>query len=97
MGCLALELAGSWVELGLRIGIEALGVGSHLLMIHGVRSSMMVPSSGAVPPVSGFQSPSYKSELLCPHNTKDKTPQLTVKQLSTARNSQSDSQSYTEK
>ena len=41
--------------------------------------------------------PSYKSGLLCPHNTKDKTPQLTVKQLSTARNSQSDSQSYAEK
>ena len=25
VGCLALELAGSWVELGLRVGVKAFG------------------------------------------------------------------------
>ena len=35
--------------------------------------------------------------LFCPHRTEDKYPRLMVKQLSTARNSQKDSQSYIEK
>ena len=35
--------------------------------------------------------------LLHPYSTEDKTPRLMVKQLSTARNTQRDSQSYIEK
>ena len=52
---LALELADSWVELGLGVGMEALGVGSCLLMFPGVKSSIMVQSSGVECPSSGFQ------------------------------------------
>lgn len=45
---------------------------------------------------SGFWSQSA-TRLLCPHSTEDNTPRLMVKQLSIARNTQRDSQSYIEK
>ena len=43
--------------------------------------------------------PSLKVELrlLHPYGTEDKTPRLMVKQFSTGKNTQRDSQSYTEK
>ena len=59
---------------------------------------MIVQSSGVEPPASGFQSQplTVASRLLCPYNAEDKTLRLMVKQLPTARNTQRDSQSYTE-
>jgi len=46
----------------------------------------------------GFGPPlTVASRLLYPYSTEDKTPRLMVKQLSTARNTQRDSQSYIEK
>ena len=58
----------------------------------------MFSSFGVKPPASGFQSFSYSSlKLLHPYSTEDKTPRLMVKQVSTFKNTQRDSQSYTEK
>jgi len=46
----------------------------------------------------GFGLPlTVASRLLHPHSTEEKTPRLMVKQLSTARNTQRDSQGYIEK
>ena len=58
----------------------------------------MFSSFGVKPPASGF-SPSLTvaSKLLHPYSTDNKTSRLMVKQFSTARDSQRDSQSYTEK
>ena len=56
VGCLALEFAGSWVELGLSVGMEAFG--SHLLIFPGVRSSTMFQNSGIELYASGFWSQS---------------------------------------
>ena len=53
MGCLALEVAGSWVELGLSVDM-GLCVDSCLFMFPGFRSYVMVQSSGVEPPASGF-------------------------------------------
>ena len=59
MGCLAWEFAGSWVELGLRVGMGGFWVGFRLLMFPSVSSSVVVQSSGVEPPASRFWSPSY--------------------------------------
>ena len=58
----------------------------------------MFSSFGGKPPFLAF-SPSLTvaSRLLHPCSTEDRTPRLTVKQFSTARNTQRDSQSYIEK
>ena len=71
-------------------------MGSCLLMCPGVKSSIMVQSSGVECPSSGFQSwpLTVASRLLSPHNTEDKTSRLMVKQLSIARNNQRDSELY---
>ena len=68
---------------------------SRLLMFPGVRTSVMLQSSGLESPVSGFSSQllTVASRLLCQH----RRPRLMVKQLSRARNTQGDSQSYIEK
>ena len=58
--CLALELVGSWVELGFSVVMEILG-SSCLLMFPGIRSSLVFSSFGFKPPASGFQSYSYSS------------------------------------
>ena len=58
MVCLALELVGPWVVLGLSVGMEAF---DEVLAINGVRSSLMVSGFGLKPPASGFQSYFYSS------------------------------------
>ena len=60
MVCLALELVGSWVELGFSAGMEVL---DELLSINvpRVRSFLVFSSFGIKPPASGFQSYSYSS------------------------------------
>ena len=59
MVCLALELAGSWVELG--FSVRGFWMYSCQLMFPGVRSFLLFSSSGFKPPASGFQSYSYSS------------------------------------
>ena len=88
MGCLALELAGSWVAFGLSVGMEDFGLAVVYVNIPWVRSSVIIQSSGVETPVSEFQSKplTVPSRLLHPHNTEDKTPRLMVKQLFIARN-----------
>ena len=49
------NLVHSWMEFGLSEGMET-WVGSHLLMFPGVRSFVMVQSSGVEPPASEFWS-----------------------------------------
>ena len=63
MVCLALELVGSWVELGFSVGIRYgdFWVSACLLMFPGIRNSLMFSSFGVRPPSSGFQSSSYSS------------------------------------
>ena len=58
VGCFALELVGSWVELGFRVGMRLL-VSSCLLIFPGCKSSLMFSSSGVKPHASGSQSFSY--------------------------------------
>jgi len=62
---------------------------------------MRVPTkeSALSPPASvfWFQPFTVASRLLRPHSTEDKTPRLMGEKLSTARNTQRDSQSYIEK
>ena len=60
MVCLALELVGSWVELGFGVGIRLL---DELLSINVPWSQDSLVFSGFVlkPPASGFQSYSYSS------------------------------------
>ena len=60
MVCLALELVGSWVELGFSVGMRLL-MSSYRLMFPGVRSSLVFSGFGLKPPASGFQSYSYSS------------------------------------
>ena len=55
---------------------------SCLLMLPGVRSSLMFSSFGVKPPASGFQTYS-EIRLLHPYSTDDKTSRLMVKRFST--------------
>ena len=66
-------------------------MGSCLLMFPGVRSSLIISSSGLEPPASGFW-----SRLLHPYSREDKIHRFMVKELSIARNTQKDSESYIE-
>jgi len=50
--CLALELVGSWVELGFRYG--GFWMSSCQLMFPGVRSPLVSSGFGLKPPASGF-------------------------------------------
>ena len=69
-----------------------------LLMLPGIRSSLMFSSFGVKPSASGFQSYSYRSlKAYQPYSTDDKTSRLMVKQFSTASDTQKGSQSYMEK
>ena len=54
MVCLALELVGSWMELGFSIGMEA-------FMFLVVRRFLVFSGFGLKLPASGFQSYSYSS------------------------------------
>ena len=60
MVCLALELVGPWLVLGLSGGMEAL-MSSYRLTFPGVKCSMMFSGFGLKPPASGFQSYFYSS------------------------------------
>ena len=66
MVCLALELVGPWVVLGLSGGMEAL-MNSYQLMFTGVRSSLVFSGFGLKLPASGFQSYSYSSLKTSPY------------------------------
>ena len=61
MVCLALELVGSWVELGFSVGNGGFWMSSYLVMFPGIRRSLMFSSFGFKPPASHFQSYSYSS------------------------------------
>ena len=65
MICLALELVGPWLVLGLSGGMEAL-MSSYRLMFSGVRSSLVFSELGLKPPASGFQSYFYRSLKTAP-------------------------------
>ena len=60
MICVALELVGSWVELGFSVGMEAFNK-SLSINVPGVRSSLVFSGFGLKPPASDFQSYSYSS------------------------------------
>ena len=60
MVCLALELVGPWMVLGLSVGMEAFDE-LLLIMFPAVRSSLVFSGFGLKPPASGFQSYSYSS------------------------------------
>ena len=61
MVCLALELVGSWVDLGFSCRYGGFWISSFLLMFPRIRRSLVFSSFGFKPPVSGFQSYSYSS------------------------------------
>ena len=95
---LALKLAGFCVGLGLSVAWRLLGGFLPINVFHGIRSSLVVQSPGVESPVSGIQAwPLTVVRLHRPHSTEDKTPALMVKQLSTAKDTQRDSHTYTEK
>ena len=83
-------LGGAWFQ-G-RYG--GFGVCSCLLMLPGIRSSLIFSSFGVKPPASGFQSYSYSRLKTSPYSTDDKTSRLMVKRFSTMRGTQRGSQSY---
>ena len=71
---------------------------SHLLMLSGIRSSLMFSGFGLKPPASGFSLIfTVVSRLLLLYSTIDKTSRLKMKSFSTERDTQSGSQSYMEK
>ena len=73
-------------------------MGPHPLVFPGVRSSMMVQSLVMSLLPLGFGPPlTVSSSLFHPYNTEDKNPRLMVKQFSTVRKTQRDSQSYIQK
>ena len=85
----------SWAQSQCRYG--GFWVGSPLLMFPGVRSSLIIQCLEVESPDSGFQSQSLTvATKLKPYNKEDKFPRFMMKQLSTARNTQRDSQSYIE-
>ena len=98
-GGISLELAASWaIEFGFSIGVETFGSAlayfcspwSGVLWWSNILELSVLPQ--------GF-SPSLTliSRLLHPHSTETKGPRLMLKKPSTAKNTQSDSQSYIEK
>ena len=96
IGCLSLELVGSWFQWNLggalfQCRYGDFWVSSCLLMFPEIRSSLIFLSFGVKPPPLAFTA---ASRLLHPSNTDDKTPRLMVKQFSTVRDTQRGSQSY---
>ena len=85
MVCLALELVGSWVELGFSVGMEAFGCFC-LLLFHGIRSSQVLELN--LLPLASSLSFTVASRLLHPYSTDDKTFRLMVKRSSTARDTE---------
>ena len=61
MVCFALELVGSWVELGFQCRHGGFWMSSCQIMFSGVRSFLVFSSFGFKPPASDFQSYSYNS------------------------------------
>ena len=98
-GGIPLELAASWaIEFGFSVGMETFGLAlayfcspwSGVLWWSNVLELSFLPQ--------GFSRPlTLTWRLLHPHSTETKGPRLMLKQLSTAKNTQSGSQSYIEK
>ena len=72
--------------------------GSNLLMFYGIGSSLVFQCPGLRSPISGVQACplTVAPRLHRLHSTEDKTPGLMVKQHSTAKNTQRDSQTHSE-
>ena len=86
MVCLALELVGSWVELGFQCRYGDFWVSSCLLMFPGIMSSLMFSVLElSLMPLAFSPSLTVTSRLLYPYSTDDKTPRLIVKKFSTVR------------
>jgi len=96
--CLAMELVGSWVELGFSVGMEAFGwafvyscsLESGVLWCSQVLELSLLPLAFSL-------ILTVASRLIHPYSTDDKTSRLKVKQFSTVRDTQGGSQSYMEK
>ena len=98
MLCLALELVGSWVELGFSLSMEAFEwalVYSSSLKSRVLWCSQVLELS--LRPLAFSLILTITSRLLHPYITDDKTTRLMAKQFSTVRDSQRGSQSYMEK
>ena len=98
MVCLALELVGSWVELGFSMGMEAFGL---VLVYYCSLESGLLRCSKVLElsllPLAFSLILTVASRLLHPYSTVDKISRLMVKQFSTVRDTQRGSQSYMEK
>ena len=93
--CLALELFGSWVELGFQCRYGGFWMSSCWLMFPGIRSFLVFSSFRFKPPASVFQAYSYNSlKPLHPYCTDDKTSRLMEKRFSAMRDTQRGSQNY---
>ena len=98
MVCLALELVGSWVELGFSVGMEAFGwapvdqysLESGVFWCSQVLDLSLLPLAFSLILTVG-------SRLLHPYSNDDKTSSLMVKRFSTVRDTQKGSQTYMEK
>ena len=98
MVCLALELVGSWVELGFSMGMEAFGL---VLVYYCSLESGLLQCSQVLElsllPLAFILILTVASRLHHPYSTDDKTFRLMVKRFSTMRDTQRGSQNYMEK
>ena len=98
MACLVMELVGSWVELGFRVGMEAFGwalIGSCSLE-SGVLWCSQVLDLHILPLVFSLIL-KVASRLIHPYSSSDKTSMLMEKRLSTMRDTQKCLLCYMEK
>ena len=96
--CLALELVGSWVELGFSVGMEAFewALVDYYSLESGVFWCSQVLDLSLLP-VAFNLILTVASRLVHPYCTDDKTSRLVVKRFSTVRDIQRGSQSYMKK
>ena len=98
MVCLALELVGSWMELGFSVCMEAFGWA--LVNWYSLESGIFWCSQVldvSLLPLAFSLILTVASRLFHPYSTDDKTSMLMVKRFSTVRDTQRGSQSYMEK
>ena len=96
--CLALKLVGSWVDLGVSVGMEAFwwalvdycSLEGRVFQCSQVLDLSLLPLAFSLVLTAA-------SRLLHPYSIDDKRSRLMVKQFSSARNTQRDSSSYKEK
>ena len=96
--CLALKLVGSWVDLGVSVGMEAFwwalvdycSLEGRVFQCSQVLDLSLLPLAFSLVLTAA-------SRLLHPYSIDDKTSRLTVKRFSTVRDTQRGSQSYMEK